>query len=52
MNELEKLNLKYTAKRMGILKDKKYMELQKEIEQAQVNMIQYLKNNVIEELKK
>jgi len=51
MNELDKINLEYTAKRLAIEGDKKFLELQKEIAKAQANMIEYLKLKIPEELK-
>ena len=52
MNELDKLNIDYTARRLELFKDKKYLELQNEIGKANANMIEYLKTQIPEELNK
>ena len=52
MDELEKLTIDYMAKRLMIKQDKKFMELNKEIEQANRNMLEYLKTQIPEGLSK
>jgi len=51
MNELEKLNIEYTEKRLTLQGDKKLLELKGFIMQANNTLIEYLKTEMIEEIK-
>ena len=52
MNELEKINIEYTAKRLALIQYEKFIELQKAFAIANNNALEYVKSKIIEEIKK
>ena len=51
MNELEKLNLEYMEKRLTLQGDEKLIELKGVIVKANADLLEYLKTEMIQEIK-